>query len=146
MLGHFKLVINSHEVGDWDDTATLDSIFGWIEDFLDKPVERIEQKSELLSKEQVFASFYDPYMLYKVTQMEPTIHPKGVVDRFNISYLGMSSFDDFAVLLIESKKDQRVLWSDLRSRSILETRLPPSTIQSIFAESLQRFHKEVRNS
>jgi hypothetical protein len=102
--GHFAFWANSQQIGNWEDVCHLTGVVYWCRQFVNTPVNRFEPTLALLSKEKAFATVYDPEMVYKVTQLEPSFIIPRAGSRFNISHLGMSSFDDFfAVLLLQTK-------------------------------------------
>lgn len=91
-----------------------------------------------MPKENVFATVYDPEMVYKVTKLEPSFIIPRAGTRFDISHLGMSSFNDFfAVLLLQTKTNDRLLWANFDDKSIYEAMLPLGIVQKTIEEFVE---------
>jgi Immunity protein 42 len=138
--GHFAFWANSQQIGNWDDVCDLTGVVHWCRQFVNTPVNRFEPTLALLSKEKVFATVYDPQMVYKVTNLAPSFVMPRPRTRFDISHLGMSSFNDFvAVLLLQTKTNDRLLWVDFDDKSIYEAILPLGIVSKTVVEFLEGF-------
>ena len=140
ILGRFRFWLCGRPIGNWEDAADLKGCARWLEDFATVPRDRHEAGLEVLSAEEVFKAVYDPVM---ASDIERANHLGGIRDaysRFHISYLGMSSFEAFDVLLLfAADGSERCLWRDARNGEMGECRLAQGEMEKIAAEFCRGF-------
>jgi hypothetical protein len=143
ILGNFRFWILQQNVGDFNDSTDLRGCYNWLKDFVENPRDRFESNLMHMSAKEVFYLLYDSYMPtglhYDPMKREPFKDTHG---RFYISYLGMSSFDKFDILLIENNTQQRILWRDSDDLIIHDASLHARTVQHIAKQFCQWFSRE----
>jgi hypothetical protein len=142
ILGHFRFWIDSLPVGDWEDLAYLTGIVSWICAFALSDTNRYEALLEGKSKELVYQLLYESVMVRP--EIEDTLPQlfDDIYSRFHISYIGMSSFDNLSMLLIESPSYQRVIWRVLEGE-VQEMFLPPNEMQRVAKEFCLSFKEHL---
>lgn len=140
LLGHIRFWVQGQELGDWDDLADLKGCRNWLYSFAHTPQNRFEAALGLLHKEAIFSLLFDsvmPVIAGSATSAYPPF--PNVETRFHISYLGMSSFDHFDILLLESSEWQRILWRNAHDMIVKEAYLLPQTIQKMVKQFCLEF-------
>jgi hypothetical protein len=146
VLGHFAFRVINERIGNFEDYCDLKGVVHWCRLLIEKEINRYEPTLGLLSKEEIFATVYDPEMVYKLTDLKPSFSIPNARARFDISHLGMSSFDDyFAILLVETKIFERLLWANLQSHTIQEAQLPKGTVITTLREFVDDFLLRLRS-
>ncbi len=143
IFGRFRFWAKKDPIGDWEDVVDLRGCRHWMEDFVKYPQDRFEPELIGKSKEEIFHLLFDSFMPIS-NRLDTGRKPpfKGVETRFHISHLGMSSFDHFDVLLVESKGEQRILWRDAHDMEIKEAFLPPGEVQRLAKEFCEWFDEQ----
>lgn len=132
VFGHFRFWTQGEAIGDWDDLVDLKGCRKWLHSFVTTPQNRFELEICNLSKEVIFNLLFDsimPVIAGSQTNLNPPI--ENIETRFHISYVGMSSFDHFDILLLETLDWQRLLWRNAHDMLIKEIYLPPQQIQKV---------------
>ncbi len=138
--GGFRFWIGSLAVGNWDDATALHLCWGWLRKFYSQPQECTEPVVASSSVENVFRLIVDPvFGLDGVA--DPAKQPiPFAYERFHISYLGMSSFDSFVVLLVKDVVgNERCLWKKSTCGTIREQWLHPGEVERVAEEFCGRF-------
>lgn len=133
ILGRFRFWIESNQVGDWDDQSTsLGNCFHWLNQFANDEVDRYEPEFDEWSKEQVINTLFDSYMPEGLNfdAKIPEPFEKSYI-RFNIGNLGMTSFKNIDIFLVDTKVKQRLIWRDNLSKSINEAFFEKGHMQMI---------------
>ncbi len=113
VFGTFVFWLGNKLVGDLDDSSVdLKGCLNWIKDFLSRPKNRFEPGLYEMDKDQAFIQLCGSVILrdhqdafFAQEKYNDTF------SRFHISHLGMSSFDNLNLLLVENEQGlQRVLW------------------------------------
>ncbi len=132
VFGSFLFWAHGACIGNPDDATDLKGCRHWLREFTEKPRERYHSALQGLGPIEMFARIHFPTM--------PGGDALPELDgffRFNISHLGMSSFDRFDVLLVElPSTEQRLLWrqGDGEVQSVL---LPVQCLQFAASECLR---------
>jgi hypothetical protein len=127
IIGHIRFWARAQSIGNWDDYAALDGCAYWLGEFVTRAERRFEPDLLGKSKDEVFHILYDSFM-GRLTGREPYVDTYG---RFNISRLGMSSFDKYVVLLIEEPQQQRLVWQSSDDYVVKEALLPSGEMQRV---------------
>lgn len=140
VLGHFRFWLCGRPVGNWDDTAELRSCVHWLRDFATGARHRFEPDLVDASAEEVFRQLYDPVMAGG-SGCSPYEDP---YSRFHISYIGMSSFELFDILLLhDAHGEARCLWRRAGAPAIEECRLGRGEMESVATEFCALFDRTV---
>lgn len=138
LLGHFRFWVLGEPVGNWDDYTDLKGCAYWLRNFIDVLEDRNESDLVGKSKEEVFRLLYDSVMgSGEQSNVEPPF--EHILSRFHISHLGMSSFDRFDILLIETDTQQHLLWRSADDLEIKEAWLSAGEMQRIAERFYQWF-------
>jgi hypothetical protein len=108
-LGRFRFVFYGQACGNWDDETDLKACYSWLKDFAEIPRQRFEPGLMELSSNDIFKRLVEPILGQESDEREPECYPD-TFSRFHISHLGMSSFDQVTMVLIEDDKIQRCVW------------------------------------
>lgn len=111
ILGRFRFWLGGEALGDWEDWADLRGCVRWLRDFEKNPRERFDRRLDGLDAQGVFEAVFDP-VFGSNAFANPCDQPvPNSFARFHISYIGMSSFDQYDVLLLKTNDDrERCLW------------------------------------
>ena len=140
VLGHFRFWICGHAVGDWDDSADLLGCLRWLKEFSEQPRDRYEPRLCALPPKEVFRRVFDPVMSSTQSDTAPLV--EDAYARFHISYLGMSSFERFDLLLLTDEHGaQRCLWRESKSDDMHECFLWRMEMERIAGEFCKRFEQ-----
>lgn len=142
VYGHFYFVIDGQICGDPEDYAALNIVFGWVESFLESKVTLDNETLSQLTNRELVAKLYDAYMVISISELdvEPIVTGDSPHD---ISYLGMSAFDGWMILLVELSSCQRMVWASLSDKKIYGVRLPLFKVQQELAAALKRYKSEI---
>ncbi|MYM81284.1 hypothetical protein GTP44_04835 [Duganella sp. FT50W] len=129
VYGYFWFYLNGHRIGSEDDSSVdLNGCRNWIRDFVNEPCDRYEEHLYDLPKDVVFELLagenaeVDGYRKYD-----------NIYARFHISYLGMSSFDEWTILLVKNELGhERCVWRH-RENEILEAYLEKDELENVLA-------------
>jgi hypothetical protein len=138
--GRFRLWANNRAIGNWDEITHLDGVVSWLK-YESLPLNSNRREDRLINKSifEIFATIYDPVMDEKLTTMLPLFSIEDSYGRFHISHIGLSSFNDFAVLLIESIATQRILWFSFLEAKFYDAVFPASVLQTAFANFSKKY-------
>lgn len=144
VLGHVRFWLCGRPVGDWCDSADLLGCLRWLRDFRDSLLDRYEPRLWHLSADEVFRLLYDPVMGAGNASAQ-TLEVPDAYERFHISHLGMSSFDNFDVLLLKDQHGaERCLWREAGSREIHECHLWRLEMESVAGEFIDMLWEAIR--
>ncbi len=140
-LGHFRFWVDGQAVGDWTDSTALNGCASWLDDFASKSELRYEPGLAEMSKEETFRLLFDPVIVLYGEDIAQKASPQyeNIYSRFHIAHLGMSAFDRYDLLLIETEQQQRLLWRSADDLTIHEAWLPVGTMQQVAKEYCQQF-------
>jgi hypothetical protein len=143
ILGHIRFWICGEPVGNWADSADLRGCINWLREFHDMQVDRHEPDLVDLPADEVFRLVYDNVMPGGTPFGHPWEHEAR--RRFHISYLGMSSFELFDILLLTNALGaERCLWRAAGSTEIHDCRLWRREMESVAGEFCTRFESVMR--
>jgi len=119
ILGRFRFWIGGCAVGDWDDCAALQYCFDGLRAFSQSVLDRVEPIVAHSTPEEVFALIVAP-VLGTPGVADPRRQPIPFsYERFHITQLGASSFDNLVVVLVKDAVGaERCLWMNHDEREI----------------------------
>ncbi|WP_321532122.1 Imm42 family immunity protein [uncultured Desulfuromonas sp.] len=131
-FGHIIFWFCNNAVGNWEDSTDLRGCLNWLNKFSSQVCNRFEDALEGLNKESVFKLLYDSVIFTGTSEIKEKPKFEDIFSRFHISHLGMSSFEQFDILLIEQQNgQQRCLWRHADSNEINECYLPKKEMQRV---------------
>lgn len=140
VLGAFLCWIRGVLVGNPKDSADLKGCLRWMRDLVEQPRNRFDPRLRGLDPKNVFELLHAPVVAG--ARVEPPI--RDAFARFNISHVGMSSFDRFDILLIEEPgAGQRALWREGDNSDIRDAYLPPGQIQKTARECIAWLQEKI---
>lgn len=111
VFGSFIFWVNEKVIGNPDDRSVdLKACVSWLREFLQNQRNRFESGLFELDKEQVYVQLCSSVLageenLFSEERYEDTFY------RFHVSHIGMSSFDEVTIILVENEKgDFRCIW------------------------------------
>lgn len=142
ILGHFRFWVGGKELGDWDDVADLKGCVWWLRDFQSVSRDRFDSALVGLAPDCVFQLLYDA-ALGPQARANPEEQPiPNAVPRFHLSRLGMSSFEQFDVLLVKDESGrERVLWKRADSSLIHEFLFEPNEMELVAGQFCDEFER-----
>ncbi|MEV8520178.1 Imm42 family immunity protein [Dyella marensis] len=114
VYGSFIFWIDGMKVGDMSDLSVdLKGCWHWMRDFIENPMDRFEPGLYEMDKRQIYLRLASP-ILYGG---DPTGFAKEMYqqtyERFHVAHIGMSSFDNVALLLVKDKDGrEHLVWED----------------------------------
>jgi hypothetical protein len=132
VFGHILFWLCGNAVGNWEDSTDLKGCFNWLKKFVNEVCSRFERALMELNKEAVFKLLYDSVMFTEDSDIKETPKFDDIFSRFHISHLGMSSFEQFDILLIEQPDgEQRCIWRYAGNNDVHECYLPKGEMQRV---------------
>ena len=148
VLGYFRFWAEGEEIGDWTDSADLLGCLRWLQDFADRPRDRFDSTLTAQSAEQVFRTAFDvekPSFWAVPRPSTPFGRIPQSVARFHISHIGMSSFEDFGLLLLKDHRGhERLIWAYNKSPKIRELFLHPLEMEHIALDFCAQLRNHLR--
>jgi hypothetical protein len=140
LLGRFLLWAEGRRIGDPDDESVhIKGCLGWLRDFVAKPRNRCETGLFELPKEEVFRTLCSGVFASEIELLDSHEMYEDTFERFHISHLGMSSFDQTTLLLVEDEQgNQRLIWQQ-GTAPIDEAFLPPRELQRVATSVVMSF-------
>lgn len=140
VLGQFRLWLCGLPVGNWDDSADLRGCVRWLRDFATVPRNRYEPALAAAPAEEIFRCLYDLVMGGGASSTPY----ENAFARFHISHIGMSSLEQFDMLLLhDAHGGQRCLWRHAGSTKIQDCRLWRNEMESVAGEFCELFEREM---
>ena len=137
VFGSYQLWVRGVSIGDEaDHSVDLKGCWSWMRDFIERRWDRYEPDLYEMDKRQVFLRLAN----WVSSNMNPHRFSKELYEnsypRFHISRIGMSSFDRFTLLLVESQTGmQRLVWQEGQG-DIQDAYLGANQLESAFAEAV----------
>jgi hypothetical protein len=140
VLGRFRIWLCGKPIGNWDDAAHLSGCVNWLRHFATVPQDRYLPSLANAPAEEVFRALYDPVM-----GPGDLVAPiEDAFARFHISYIGMSSFELFHVLLLyDVHGGERCLWRRVGATKIEECELWRNEMEAVAKEFCDLFDREM---
>jgi Immunity protein 42 len=140
--GHFRFWIAGKEVGDWDDSADLWGSWHWLRDFQKNRPDRFDASLVGLAPDDIFRLLYDAAMgSGAIADPAEQVIPY-TITRFHLGYLGMSSFEQFDLLLVKDEVErERFLWRRADSAVIHEFTFEPNEMEAVAGQFCDQFEK-----
>ena len=108
IFGTFILWINNSSIGDKEDQSVdLKGCINWLRDLTQNPVNRFDEWLCTLPKNEVWEYVVTQTMQWP--QSKSSLIPDAFT-RFHVTHVGMSSFDNYTVVLIRGPGKDRCLW------------------------------------
>lgn len=152
-FGHFRMWSAGQSIGDYGDSADLRGCLNWLVDSVSGAGARREPSLDDRSKDEIFRLVYDPFMVTfpEGVQFRDYEQPEETDEmvtarsaypdarnRFHIDHVGMSSFSNWSVILIERGDGaQRLLWRRIRDSEIGECVLGPNCFEAVASEFIE---------
>jgi len=138
ILGHFRMWADRHEIGDFEDVVVLTAVQAQIEHSL-RVADRLAD-SALLAADKAEA----------VRIIQAALYGRSVplsleYARFNLTEVGLTSFDTLWVFLIATPAEQRLLWRKKKGLDVGEVGFPVGTYETVAHEFLRVFGTEISN-
>jgi hypothetical protein len=132
IFGNIVFWFCEKSVGNWKDSTDIKGCLSWINRFISEDCDRYEEIFDKLDKEHVFELLYSSVISNGGAEANKCHDILDVYSRFHISHLGMSSFEEFDILLIE-KPDcyQRCIWRSAKDKLINECYIPNKEIHKV---------------
>lgn len=112
LLGSFLLWMNGERIGDPEDqTVDIRGCVHWLRDFVENPRDRYEPDLYEMNIHQVLILLNGSVIPGTQERQFVTDKYQNTFSRFHISHIGMSSFENVTILLVESRDgEQRFIW------------------------------------
>lgn len=131
VFGHFLFWLCDNSIGDREDSTDLKGCLMWLKDFLNTKRNRFEREIINIDKYTLFDLLYNS-VIPTNEKCEHEAKFDDIFSRFHISHIGMSSFDNFDILLIElPHKIYRCLWRSVDNKEIKECYIPKNDMENI---------------
>jgi len=143
LLGRFRFWLCDQPVGDWDDAVDLRGCVRWLRDFATVARNRYEPALARATAEEVFRQLYEPVM----SSRSLSSSYENAFSRFHISYVGMSSFDLFDIILLHDLNGgERCLWRRSGVAKIEECKLWRHEMETVAKEFCDLFDGKALSS
>lgn len=142
VFGTFMLWALGSAIGNPEDKSVdLKGCINWLKDFVENPKDRFEPGLYELDKKQVFIQLCSSVLAIEGSSFAEEKY-RDTFCRFHISHIGMSSFDDITILMVENKQDRvRCIWRQ-DDQEIKEAYLSSSEIYKVAAQAVNCFKKK----
>jgi len=142
--GRFALSIEGHEVGDFSDDGTyLIGCFCHSLELADRWDDKFEPGLFEMDKLEAFEALVYPIFGHYYGVEDRVEVYRNTYGRFHIDSIGMSSMDDFILLVMKSGQGAtRFIWQ-AGSGDIHEARFPVGEVEAVFAEFLAKAEPDV---
>ncbi len=142
IYGPFILWVQNHAIGDFEDPSVdLKGCFGWLKDFVLKPENRIDPYLYKLDKENLYSKKREA--MDKDYGFLIDTRYKNAYYLFDISYIGMSSFNNVTMMLIENEEGSaRFVWQQ-DDNPVQEAFSNMSEINRVIMEAIEYFEREI---
>ena len=145
VFGRFRFWLCGHAVGNWSDAADLKGCVAWLRTFANTTRDRFEPAFEGMAAREIFRLAFDSVMAGSGIASDEQAIPNAY-SRFNITRLGMSSFDNVALLLVKDRNGgERCLWREHGSTEIGECALWRNEMETVAAQFCDAFELECKS-
>ena len=138
ILGHFRMWANGREIGDFQDVLVLTAVQAQIEHSL-RFADRLADPA-LLAADKA-----DAVRIIQETLYGASVPLSLKYARFNLTDVGLTSFDRLWVFLIATPTEQRLLWRKKKGLDVGEVGFPVGTYETVAREFLRVFGTEISN-
>lgn len=147
VFGVFLFWLNGIVVGEVEEKhVDLKGCVNWIRDFLNNPRNREEDDLFEMDKDRVFLLLCRSVILGNQDAQFVEDRYEEVFSRFHISHIGMTSFDDVHILLIENGLGcQRWIWQQGQS-AVQDSYFDEEEVLSVMNDAVQWFDKKILGS
>jgi len=143
VFGTFVFWLANHVAGDPADTSVdLNGCLNWLENFVHERRDRVEPALYEMDLKKAYSSLN----VYADGQNDnPLIETyDDAYSRFHIEHIGMSSFDQLNMVLIENElREQRCIWQQ-NDQKIREVHLPENGMESVAIQVVDYYRREIR--
>lgn len=146
VYGRFQFWIDGISIGNIDDDLVdLKGCVNWLRDFIENRRNRYEPDLYEMDKDLAFLQLYHSVFPSELDGHFVKEKYNDTYSRFHIAHLGMSSFDNIGILLIESEAgQQRCIWQHNNKREIKEYYFDNDELQETMLEVIKYFEKETQ--
>lgn len=132
VFGHILFWFCGNAVGDWEDSTDIKGCLNWLRKFVNEACDRFEYDLNRIDKDHVFKLLYDSVIFTGDSEKKEKPVFDDIYSRFHISHLGMSSFEQYDILLVEQPNaEQRCLWRYAENNYVQECYLPKDEMQRV---------------
>jgi hypothetical protein len=148
VYANFCFWIEGAKVGAYQETIVLKASIAWLKEFLRNSEKRCIPLFDSMDKEIVFRLIYEtvivtPLKNSSILEMIPenkeetasgrlALSDSEIINRFHLDDVGMSSFDEYSIILINREDGkQRIIWKHVDESSVHEAILPPDYFENI---------------
>lgn len=145
-FGGFRFWIGGRAVGDWEDATYLLGCYSGLKSLL-KPVQRFDRRLQDLAPDDIFLAIGTPPLSTWREERRPLFAnmfetPWCAWHRFDITYVGVSSFDNNILLLLkDSAGRDRMLCYDHTSDKVSDTLLDEGLVRRVIIDFLKVFRR-----
>jgi len=142
VFGHFRFWAGGNAIGDWEDFTDLRGCLAWLRDFIGNARDRTAPDLLRRPAEELFLAIFDPEMprFWDVPRpVPPATRVTDAFSRFHISHIGMSSFENYGLLLLkDGSGHERLLWAYNRDPKVREVFLEANEMEAVAREFCAR--------
>ena len=144
ILGHFCVWAHSRRIGKFSDVVVLRAVEAQMERSLQFADERLDL--DLFAADRADAMRILEEALYgEGGGLEGSTRLALRYGRFNLTELGISSFDDLYVFLVSGALEQRLIWRGTNDVEVMEARFPAGTYEAVAHEYLRAFATDINS-
>jgi hypothetical protein len=130
VFGQLRFWAANHPIGNWEDSVALNGVRNWMCMFANEVGHRTNLRLFSLPTKSAFDAIYNPVFQNGIKRAGD-IENASIFFHHYISHLGMSAFDRYDVLLIESESQQRLLWRLSDEGNVHDVFLPYGEMQKV---------------
>ncbi len=144
VFGRIRFWIAGYEIGDWNDSADLKGCVQWLLDFVSNPHDWFHQDLYSSSTAEFFRIIFGEENASEEDDDDYEEVIENAYGRFNISHLGMSSFEKYDCFLVKNEMGaERVVWRSVGDPKLYEAIFPPNTLESVALSFCGEFKLEI---
>lgn len=145
VFGTFIFWVMGFVIGNLEDKSVdLKGCINWLKDFVVSPKNRFERGLFDLDKEQIYIQLCSSVLVGEDNLFSKEKY-SDTYSRFHISHIGMSSFDDVIMIMVENEQgDVRCIWKQ-DDQEIVEAFLRMNEVNKIAANTVTSFEDAIRS-
>lgn len=143
VFGAFVFWIMGYVIGNPEDKSVdLKGCINWLRDFVENPKNRFERGLYDLDKDQIYIQLCSSVLVVEENSFAEEKYSH-TYSRFHVSHVGMSSFDDVTMIMVENEQgDVRCIWKQ-NDRETTEAFLRMSDVNKIAAHTVTSFENMI---
>jgi hypothetical protein len=143
---HFRFWAGGENIGNYEDEIFLSTCISYLKEFMEFAGQRFEPELEGQSKEDIFRLIFDSVVFTVPPGMNiseficggasfeenPMPRYKNIEKRFHLDAVGVSSFDKFNIILVETLSgEERLIWRTLSDMELHEIVIPLKGFETV---------------